>query len=96
MAQDIDGLMALYAANAVFVLPVGAVCKGERAICALHEEAFRAHWPTPEPRSTLVAAASASVECEAFLPDGSIRHTANFFYFDERNRIERLVVYRQD
>ena len=94
-SRDVDGLVNLYAEDAVITLPNGSQVAGSSAIRAFQTNVFArgAPYPTPGPR---VAGGNAiAVEIEAKLPDGSIRHTANFFYVNDSGRIQRLSVYTQ-
>ncbi len=94
-AKDIEGLVALYAEDAVLILPNGTQVAGQPAIRELQEKIFAhgAPYPTPGPR---VASGNAlAVQIEARLADGSLRHTANFFTVNDARRIQRLSVYAQ-
>lgn len=92
-ARDIDALSALYADDATFHLPNGNSFAGIAAIRDMHLGVFAAGSPFPNPVSQVIAEASAAVEIEARLADGSIRHTANFFYLNADGRIQRISVY---
>jgi hypothetical protein len=93
--RDVDGLVALYAADAVITLPHGAQVAGIDAIRAFQTDVNgrAAPYPTPGPRT--VGASEIAVEIKAQLPDGTVRNTANFFYLNEAGLIERLSVYAQ-
>ena len=94
-ARDIDGLMALYAQDAVFTLPDGREFSGIAAIREMHLSVFAASAPIPTPVATVVENGSIAAEIEARLPDGTTRRTANFFHLDGAGLIRRLSVYRQ-
>jgi uncharacterized protein (TIGR02246 family) len=92
-ARSLDDLMALYAEDATFVLPNGKEAKGIAAIRELHQYVFKAAAPVPMPRAWVIGDASAAVEIEAQMPDGTHRRTVNVYYLNDRGQIERLSVY---
>jgi hypothetical protein len=92
-ARSLDDLMALYADDATFVLPNGKESKGIAAIRQLHQYVFQAAAPVPTPRAWVIGNASAAVEIEAQMPDGTRRQTINVYYLNDRGQIERLSVY---
>ena len=92
-AKDIEGLMALYAKDATFILPDGRQFAGTDAIRATHLSVFAASAPQPSPGRTIIAQSAGAVEIEARLPDGSVRHTTNHYYLNGDGKIERLSVY---
>lgn len=92
-AKDIDNLMALYADDAVFTLPNGKQFEGKAAIREMHLHVLGAGSPTPTPLAIVESASSVAVEIEAKLPDGTVRHTANFYHLDDAGKIRRLGVY---
>ena len=92
-AQDIDGLMALYADDANFTLPNGTRVNGKENIRDLHQEVLSAGAPKPIPIEKIIGGQGVAVEIETQLPDGSVRYTANHYRFDELGRILSLVVY---
>ena len=92
-AKDIEGLMALYADNATFILPDGRQFSGKDAIRAMHLHVFSASAPQPLPGARIIGQSAAAVEIEARLPDGTVRHTTNHYYFDTEGEIARLSVY---
>jgi len=94
-ARDIDGLMALYAEDAVFTLPDGREFSGAAAIREMHLSVFAAGAPIPTPVATVIGNGSIAVEIEARLADGTARRTANFYHLDAAGHIRRLRVYRQ-
>jgi ketosteroid isomerase-like protein len=92
-ARDLDGLVALYAENACFILPNGREFNGVEAIREMHRSVFAAGGPMPTPLASIAGASSIAVEIEARLADGTVRRTANFYYLNAAGRIERLSVY---
>jgi uncharacterized protein (TIGR02246 family) len=92
-ARNIDDLMALYADDASFVLPNGNECKGVAAIREMHLNVFKAAAPSPAPQAWVIGYASAAVEIEAQMSDGTRRRTANFYQLNDQGRIQRLSVY---
>lgn len=94
-ARDIDGLIALFAEDATFILPNGQEFKGAAAIREIQLGVFANGAPYPTPRAMVVGEKSLAVEVEARLPDGSVRHTANLYALDGEGKIQRLSVYMQ-
>ncbi len=92
-AGDIEALMALYAQDAVFILPDGRELRGAEAIRAMHASVFSASAPSPSPGRQIVAESAAAVEIEAQLRDGSVKRTTNHYSLDEHGKIARLSVY---
>jgi len=92
-AQDIDGLMVLYAEDANFTLPNGTIVNGKANIRDLHQKVFSAGAPKPVPIEKIVGSQCVAVEIEAHLPDGSVRYTTNHYRFDEMGKILSLGVY---
>jgi hypothetical protein len=93
--RDIDGLIALYADDAVITLPNGTRVVGADAIRTFQTDVYERGAPYPTPGPCVVGASEIAVEIKAKLPDGSVRSTANFFYLDDAGRILRLSVYAQ-
>jgi len=92
-AKDIDGLLALYADEAVFVSPMGGEIKGKDAIREMQLRVFNLSAPKPNPIAMVVSERLVAVEIEAHMPDGQVRHTANFYHLDDKGFIARLSVY---
>ncbi|WP_084197061.1 YybH family protein [Solimonas soli] len=92
-ARDLDALVHIYADDASFTLPNGKQFAGVAAIRELHRSVFAAGGPVPTPVARVVGHHSIAVEIEARLPDGSVRHTANFYELNAQGRIQRLSVY---
>ena len=92
-ARDIEALIALYADNATFTLPNGREFSGIAAIREMHLGVFATAAPIPNPLTTVIGQNCAAVEIQARLPDGTTRHTANFYHLDNTGRIQRLSVY---
>lgn len=93
--RDVDGLVALYADDAVITLPNGAQVAGAKAIRVFQSDVFARGAPYPTPGPRVVGASEVAVEIKAKLPDGSVRSTANFFFINAAGRIQRLSVYAQ-
>lgn len=94
-SRDIDRFVALFAEDASFIYPDGREAKGHAAIRERQSAVFAAKPPSPSAQSMIAGENSVAVELEAALPDGAVRHMANFFYFNADGQIERLRVYRQ-
>ena len=93
--RDVEGLVALYADDAVVTLPNGGQVVGAEAIRAFQTDVYARGAPYPTPGPRVVGANEIAVEIKAKLPDGSVRSTANFFYVNGAGRIQTLSVYAQ-
>jgi hypothetical protein len=91
--RDIESLMALFAADAVMVLPDGRELDGARTIRAMYEHLFATNPPSPAPMATIISSVGGAAEIETRLGDGSSRQTANFFHLNMAGLIRRLSVY---
>ena len=91
--KDVDGLVALYAEDAVVTFPNGMQLSGSQAIREFQTKLFSGSAPYPTPGARIAGENAIAVEIEARLADGSVRNTANFFYVNEAGRIQRLSVY---
>jgi ketosteroid isomerase-like protein len=94
-ARDIDGLIALYADDAIFVLPNGREFEGAKAIREMQLGVFAHGAPVPSPSRIISHGDGAAVEIQAKLADGSVRRTANFYQVNDAGKIQRLSVYMQ-
>ena len=92
-ARDIDGLLALYAQDAAFILPNGKELRGVAAIGEMQRGVFAGAAPMPTVVNKVLGQDSAAVEIEARLADGTVRRTANFYQLSPAGRIARLSVY---
>jgi ketosteroid isomerase-like protein len=93
--RDTEGLAALFADDAVMVLPDGRAVEGIPALSQMYSHMFSGVAPTPSAQAIVLGTSSAAVEIEARLDDGIVRNTANFFHFDDDGRIARLSVYKR-
>lgn len=94
-ARDVDGLVQLFAEDAVMVLPDGRELMGRAAIRALYGHLVASGAPSPRPVAQIGRTDLVATEIEAQLPDGTVRRTANFFHLDGAGRIRRLSIYRR-
>lgn len=92
-ARDLEGLVKLFAPEAMFILPDGRELSGIAAIHDMYSKLFAATAPSPTPLAMIAAAHGVATEIEARLPNGTIRRTANFFQFNDEGLIKRLSVY---
>jgi hypothetical protein len=92
-ARDVEALMALFAEDAVMVLPDGRELAGSAAIRAMYDYLVASGAPSPTPTAAIAGTDGVAVEIEARLVDGSTRQTANFFHLDGDGLIRRLSVY---
>jgi ketosteroid isomerase-like protein len=93
--RDAEALMALFAPDAVMVLPDGRELAGTTAIRAMYEHLLTTDPPTPAPMATIISSVGGATEIETRLGDGSSRQTANFFHLDKAGQIRRLSVYKR-
>src|ERR1700730_12696974 len=94
-AKDIEGLVSLYADDAVITLPNGAQIAGINAIRAFQTDVAARSAPFPNAGPRVIGDKEIAVEIKVTLPDGSVRSTANFFFLNNVGRIHRLSVYTQ-
>lgn len=92
-SRDINSLMALYADDAIFILPNGKAFTGTEAIREVHLSVFASGAPIPAPFARIVGEDAIAVEIEATLPDGTVRHTTNHYQLNSDGLIQRLSVY---
>jgi ketosteroid isomerase-like protein len=91
--RNLDGLTELVAADATLTLPDGRDLSGLAAIRDMYARLFAAVAPAPTPGEVLAGVQRAAAEIEAQLPDGTVRRTANFFYFNGEGLITRVSIY---
>ena len=94
-ARDIDRFMALFAEDAIMILPDGRELSGAPAIRAMELAVFAASPPMPTPVAIVADQHSVAVEIDVRLPNGQLLKFANFFHLDDQGRIKRLSVYRK-
>lgn len=94
--RNLDGLCALYVADAILVLPDGREFYGVEAIREMYSGLFATQAPSPNPITVVVGADAVAAELEIHLPNGMIRRTANFFHLDEKGLIKRLNIYARN
>lgn len=93
--RDLDGMVGLFAEDAVIVLPDGKEVAGAVAIRGMYQHIMGANAPTPQPRATIAGQDAVAVEIESSLGDGASRRTANFFHLGAGGRIVRLSIYKR-
>ncbi len=93
--KNLDGMMTLFAEDAVFVTPDSREFAGAAAIRALYTQLFAANLPPPSIAAAVASANEAAIEITAQLPDGSTRCTANFYHLNSAGLIQRLSTYRR-
>ena len=93
--RDIERFMALFAADAVVILPDGTEVAGAPAIRAMEERVFATGAPLPEPQGVVVGERAVAVEIDVHLPNGTVMKAANFFQLNTAGLIQRLSVYRK-
>jgi ketosteroid isomerase-like protein len=92
-AKDIEAFVALFAEDADYIMPHGAVYKGHAQIREVQSGVFAHGAPIPTPLSMTASDDGIAVEVEARLPDGSSRFTANIYKLNLAGKIQRLSVY---
>jgi len=94
-ARDIERFMALFAEDAVMILPDGRELVGAPAIRAAELQVFAAGAPMPQPSFITVGEASVAVEIDVHLPGGRVMKAANFYQLDAAGLIKRVSTYRK-
>ena len=94
-ARDIERFMALFAEDAVMILPDGRELSGAPAIRAMELAVFATGAPMPTPVAIVADEHSVAVEIEVRLANGQLLNFANFFHLNDEGRIKRLSVYRK-
>ena len=92
-AADIDGFVALFAEDAVMVMPNGRECVGAAQIRENQTAVFAHGAPQPTPLAIIASEHAVAAEVRADLPDGTARYTANIYHLGPDGRIQRLSVY---
>lgn len=91
--RNLDSLCALYMTDAVLAIPDGTELNGVAAIRAMYSGLFANHAPSPTPVNVVVGDDIVTAELQILLPNGEVRHTANFFHLNSEGLIKRLNVY---
>jgi hypothetical protein len=94
-AADLAGVLALFAEDAVVILPDGQERIGKAALSDMFSSIFCQSRPNPLPGQITGANGSWAVEVETALPDSRLGHTANFFRLNAAGQIERMHSYRR-
>ena len=92
-ARDVDAFVALFAEDALYIMPNGREYRGHAAIREVQAMVFEAGSPFPTPLFMTVGDKAIAVEVEARLPDGTSRFTANHYRIDDAGKIARLSVF---
>lgn len=77
--RNIDKFIALFADDAIFVLPDGREISGAPTIREMELRAFAAGPPTPTPVVKIASENSIAVELQVRLPNGTVLRMAAFF-----------------
>jgi len=94
-AQDVAGLVALFAEDGTFIWPDGRCITGHAAIRATYERLFAMPGNNPVAGPLMQGPRCAAAEVHSRLPDGSARRTVNVFDFDGEGLITRMASYRR-
>lgn len=92
-AGDTAAVLALFADDAVVVLPDGKARRGRGELEAMFAGIFAQSRPCPQPGPITGSGDYWAVEVETDLPGGTKRNTANFFRLDAAGRIARMHSY---
>lgn len=93
--QDVAGVVALFAQDAVYFMPDGRVFTGADEIRGWFSQLFGSLALSPRVVGSIASESAIAVEIENDLPDGRTRSTANFFYLDAHGLITQLRVYQR-
>ena len=94
-AQDVAGVVALFAPHGTYTVPDGRRFTGAGEIAGWFTKLFASLALTPRVVATIESETAIAVEIKNVLPDGQKRSTANFFYLDSAGLITELRVYQQ-
>ncbi|WP_417621248.1 nuclear transport factor 2 family protein [Parasphingorhabdus sp.] len=94
-AKDIEGLLALFADDARFVLPDGRIVAGMDAIRTMYEGVFAQGGPQPQPVAFVPGENGVAAEIEVHLADGTVRQMASFFHVDDEGKFTSIGVYQR-
>lgn len=94
-ARDIERFMALFAPDAVMILPDGREVVGAAAIREAELQVFASGAPVPQPVSVTAGENAVAVEIDVHLPGGRVMQAANFYQLNADGLIKRLSTYRK-
>ncbi len=94
-SADIEALLKLFAADAVFTLPDGRQVEGFAAIRQMYAGVFAKGGPQPHPIRIVPGSDAVAAEVEVRLADGSVLNMASFFEVDGEGRFTSVGVYRR-
>jgi ketosteroid isomerase-like protein len=94
-ARDIDRFMALFADDAIMILPDGRELVGAAVIREMELAVFATGAPMPTPVAIVAGENAVAAEIDVRLPNGQLLKFANFFHLNAEGRIKRLSVYRK-
>jgi ketosteroid isomerase-like protein len=93
--RDIERFMALFALDAVMILPDGREVVGADAIREAELRVFASGAPVPQPAFVTAGVNSVAVEIDVHLPNGTVMKAANFYQLNADGLIKRLSTYRK-
>lgn len=93
---DLEGVLALFADDAVVILPDGKERAGKAALTEMFGGIFSQSRPAPSPGTVIGGNGAWAVEVETQLPDGRRRNTANFFTLNDAGQIARMHSYSRN
>ncbi len=95
-AKDLEGLLALFADDAVFILPDGRQVSGVAEIRQMYERVFAHGGPQPQPVSFVAADHGVAAEVQVHLSDGTVRRMASFFQAGADEKFTSVGVYQRN
>lgn len=90
---DLGAVLALFADDAVAILPDGRVYSGKSELGVMFSDIFAQSRPQPTPGPMTGSGLYWAVEVATQLPDGRQRHTANFFHLTPAGLIAHMHSY---
>jgi uncharacterized protein (TIGR02246 family) len=93
--RDIERFMALFAEDAVMILPDGTEVVGAPAIREAEQKVFASGAPVPQPTFVTAGENAVAVEIDVHLPGGRVMKAANFYQLNGDGLIKRLSTYRK-
>lgn len=94
-AKDLEGLLSLFAEDAVFTLPDARQVAGLAAIRQMYERVFALGGPQPQPIRFIAAEHGVAAEIEVHLADGTVRQMASFFQVGGDEKFTAVGVYQR-
>jgi len=94
-AKDVEGVLSLFAEDAVFNLPDGRVVSGKDALRQMYMHVFAQGGPQPQPVNIVANEMHAAAQIEVTLADGAKLHMASFFAMGAGDTFNSVSVYER-